>query len=996
MDSLNRILSLIIWGCILLSFPLAASAQHQQQPDQDALFTGINLYENGQFEQAVLFFERFIRQPDTDQQLKMARYYKALSRAALEPDRTLLHYEAFIADFPNTRQAGELFVNLGHAAFKSDEFADAAEMYGRALELRLPAAFERDVLYWNAQSYMELSDTERAHQLLARIHEEHPNTEDAAEALFTRGRLFLDAEAYDDAAEMFEALRQGYPTASVTERVGTALGEAYYRQGRFAEAVESLQSAYSRLNQEQRSKAAMIMAESFNFMGDLESASRWYRTYIRLNEGGDVRLAHYGLGWVFHRQQIYHWAADSFNNAVSEADDDLTRRALYYKAVNHKLSGRYDLAVETFETFSNRFSSGPWVEQVYYEWALIFAEIGDHVSAIERLLFVVRNLQPLERPGEVFSLLGEAYFANAEYRRAIEAFQQAEAAGTVTPEVQLQARFQRAWVLFRNRAWDEAQPIFESVFGAAPDTELGSEALFWSADSYFNMEEFGPAAIRFARYIRSFPDGEFAAAARYSLGWSYFMMGEFDNAIAPFQAFLDDFSQPEIAVFTYDIDAKLRIADAKFALRNFDDAILFYEKSLAFDRSADYATYQIANSFYRADRTFEAVRTFRELISDFPQSPFREQAMYNIGYIYLLSGNYAQAVDEFEQVIRRFPRSQWAARAQFNIGNAFFNAAQFDEAIEAYKQVLSRFPQSDLIIDAVNGIQFAQQSAGMPDTSNDVLEDFLAGNPQAGTADQLRFRQALSLLEIASFEEAIAAFRQYIRVTNNERRIPEALLRIAEAHRALGENEAARTAYRTIIDEHTNARESDVALLELGNMFLDAGEYNSASQQFTMLREGSNRMRFEALIGLGNAAIGLGEISQAQSHFQAASRLSGNQNLVKLGLGRVAYARSDFADAAAFFKEIADSSTGETGAEAQFRHALSLQRQNLHTDALREFGNVRIFFGAYTNWVAEAMLGSITSNLAVGNRTEAEQIGRIIRDEYPDSSYAQRAQALLR
>lgn len=996
MDSLNRVFFIVLLGFALVFPPAHVSAQHQQQPAQDALLTGVTLYENGQFEQAILFFERFIDHPDTDQQLKLARYYTVLSQAALNPDRTLIYFDSFIAEFPTSTEAGNLFVDLGHRYFEERNYEEAAQMYERALALRLPDAFARQVLYWNAQAHVERGDMAQAHHFLGRIHTEHRNTEIAAEALFTRGRLYLDTEDYDDAAEMFEQLRRNYPLAAVTEGVGTALGEAYYRQGRFEEAISSLRSVYARLNTEQQSKAAMIIAESFNYLGDLENASTWYRTYIRLNEGGDVRLAHYGLGWVFHRQQIFHWAADSFGRAVSPANDDLTRRSLYYKAINHKLSGRYDLAVQTFETFANRFSRGAWVEQAYFEWALILAEIGDHVSAIERLLYVVRNLQPLENPGEVFSLLGEAYFANGEYRRAIEAFQQAEAAGTVTPEVQLQARFQRAWVLFRNRAWDEAQPIFESVFEATPNAELGSEALFWSADSYFNQEEFGPAAVRFARYIRSFPQGEFVAAARYSLGWSYFMLGEFENAIPPFQAFLDNFSQPEIAIFPYDIDSKLRIADAKFALRRFDDAIAFYEKSLAFDRSADYATYQIATSFYRSDRTFEAVRTFRQLITDFPQSPFREQALYSIGYIYLLSGNYAQAVEEFEQVIRRFPRSQWAARAQFNIGNAYFNAREFQNAITAYRQVLERFPQSDLIIDAVNGIQFAQQAAGMPDTSNDVLEGFLASNPQAGTADQLRFRQALSLLETSAYEEAIASFRQYIRVTNNERRIPEALLRIAEAHRALGQTNEAMAAYRTITDEHTNARESDIALLELGNLYLEGGEFNNARQQFTKLREGSQRMQFEALVGLGNAALGLGETQQAQTHFEAASRLSGNQNQVRLGLGRVAFARQDFSEAARLFKEISDNTTGEVGAEAQFRHALSLQRQNLHVDALREFGNVRIFFGAYTNWVAEAMLGAITSNLAVGNRTEAEQIGRIIRDEYPGSSYAQRAQALLR
>ena len=38
--------------------------------------------------------------------------------------------------------------------------------------------------------------------------------------------------------------------------------------------------------------------------------------------------------------------------------------------------------------------------------------------------------------------------------------------------------------------------------------------------------------------------------------------------------------------------------------------------------------------------------------------------MYNIGYIYFLTGNYTQAIEEFQRLIRQYRGSNWAARAQ--------------------------------------------------------------------------------------------------------------------------------------------------------------------------------------------------------------------------------------------------------------------------------------------------------------------------------------------
>ncbi len=972
-----------------------AFTQHSQTPDADRLFEGITLYENGQFDEAVRKLETYLKDEPSLRYRRKATYYITLSRAAAEPERTELYFDQFIALFPESDEAGSLYVDLAHRFSYEGDLSRATTFYERALSLPLDAGFAPQVLYWNADTYVSMRNYDRAHHFFGRITEEYEMSRFAPMALYSRGRLYLMQEQYDEASEMFEKLRSTYPVAEVSNRVGTALGEAYYRQGRYEEAIESLRSALSRLNREQESKASLIIAESYNYLNQLDEAATWYRRYIRLNEGTEEeRLAHYGLGWVFHKQGVYHWAAQSFERAVTSRDD-LSRRAKYYVAVNQKLSGRYDLALETFEAFSRTFSSGKWVEKAYYEWAVILFEIGDHVSAIERLLYVVRNLEPLEHPGEVFTLLGEAYFANAEYTRAIESFQRAEASGHTTPDVQLQARFQRGWVMYRNRAYEEAQPIFESVFAQSPDSEIGGEALFWSADSYYNMREFGPARDRFQRYLRQFPRGEFAAAARYSLGWSHFMLGNYDQAIPPLREFLSTFEAPEEYAFPYDIDARLRIADANFALRNYTEAINYYEAARNFERSADYAMYQIANSYYRDDRTFESVRTFRRLIEEYPQSTFREQAQYSIGYIYLLSGNYSQAIQEFEQTIARFPRSEWAARAQFNIGNAHYNAEEYDLAIAAYQKVLDTYPRSNLIIEAVNGIQFAQDAAGIDDTSTDRLESFIAENPQAGTADQLRFRQARMMYESADYEGAIQAFRQYIRITNNEQMLPQAWFTLAEAYNAAGQRDEAVEAYRRLSEDFSGTERADAALLELGMMHLRSGEYNRAMDYFRELAE-SSRFRFEARLGIGNAALGLNDLESAQRNFEAARSIGGDANRVNLGLGRVAFQRGNFNDAQALFKQVSDASSGEAGAEAQFRLGLTLQRRNSHIDAVQEFGNVRIFFGAYTEWVAEAMLASIDSNIALGNRTEAEQTARIIRDEYPDSEYARRAQAKLR
>lgn len=990
---------------IVLSGPHLGIAQHTQQPEAVALTEAITLYDEGQFEAAIAAFSQFLELEKGERLRKQALYYTTLSQAALEPGRTELFYDVFVADYPRSQESMQLFVDLGHRARNAGAAEQANHFYERALMLPPDEVLSPRLLYWNAEVYVERGMIEQAHENYARLPEEFSGSRFAAKSLYSRGRLYLDTGNFEAASQMFERLQAEYRSASVTARVGTALGEAYYRQARYEEAISSLRSALARLDEEQQAKASLIMAESYNYLDDLSNATTWYRRYIQLKEGQEEeRLARYGLGWVYHKQGVYHWAADAFGEAVT-SDDELSQKALYYKAVNHKLSGRYDSALESFERFSQTFGSGEWIEKAYFEWAVILYEIGDHVSAIERLLYLVRNVSPLEYPGEIYTLLGEAYFANAEYTRAIAAFEQAEESGMVTPEVQLQARFQRAWVLFQNRAYDEAQPVFERVYAQGRETEIGQEALFWSAESFFNQEEFTASADRFRRFLdnemATSIDPQLTAAARYSLGWSYFMIGEFEAAISPLQDFLNNFVEPEIAMFPYDIDAQLRLADAHFALRRYAQAIDFYDDAAAFPESADYATYQIASSYYRDDQTFRAVRTFRSLIEEFPGSSFGEQAQYSIGYIYLLSENYAQAITEFETTIRRFPNSRWAARAQYNIGNAHFNAREYEQAITAYEKLLEEYPRSDLIIEAINGIQFSQQAAGREDTSTQRLEDFIAQNPQAGTADELRFRQANGLLETGDYEAAIAAFEQYIRTTNNQRQVAEARFRIAEAHRRAGAQEEALAAYAEVVEDFPEREQATQALLAMSELHMRQEAYAEALATYEQLTERrvGNSILFSTFSGMSRAALALERTQEAETYLNQAASVAGSssQNADRLALGRanVAFQRGNYNEASATYRRLADNNTGAVGAQAQFKLGRSLQEQGNHLDALQVFSNLRIFFGAYTDWVAEAMLAAMDSHLALNDRPAAEQLQERIREVYPDSEYVSRAYARL-
>jgi tetratricopeptide (TPR) repeat protein len=993
---MNRTLRYATRILFLLYFPIAAYAQHEPQTNSTTLQQALDLFEKGLYSEASAKFDRALSENSGEvQDEELAAYFYARAQSRLDSSRTDQLTDGYVRDYPKSRYASVLLKNVADQHKERGELDQAIARMQEAAKYPQSSNKKAELYYTTAETAAENGQNDLARDTFLELSDNFLSSDWSPKALYARGRLFLADEQYEDASGAFELLRERHPFDSMTRRIGTALGESYYQQRRYNEAIEALERALTILDEENRSKAVFLIAESYNALNDYQNATRYYRMYINRSDDADQeRIAHYGLGWVYHKQEIYHWAADAFGRAAV-GDDTVARKGLYYQAVNNKLAGRYQQALDAFREFGQRFQEGEFFEQAYYEWAMAAFEIGFYGEAIEALLPLARDLENLENPGQTLTFLGEVYFANAEYTRALETFQLAEDLTDIDDSLKRQARFQKAWIQYSNQAFRQAQPEFEAVYSQWPDSDLGKEALFWSADAHFQYQNYGPASSQYARFIRAAPDHELIGAAKYALGWAYFKMGDYENATGPLIDFLDNYEPPSIALFPFDTDTKLRIGDAFYAQGAYGDALEYYNDTIGAEPGGDYAMFQVANSYYRMNRNFEAVTQFRRMLRIYPFSSLREQAQYNIAYIYLNTGNYDQAVTEFNTVIERFPGTEWAARAQYNIGDSYYNAGEYDRAIEEYTRVLEGYPGSSYILEAINGIEFAQLSAGESDSSTDVLESFLDENPTSETADRLRFRQAENTLQSGDYEAAVSDFRQYLRITNNQSMMPEAYFNLADAYQRMNQPDDAAEAYRTIVNEFPDSDRLAPALAELGQILLEREEYSEARTVFEELADTDQRFRQEANLGIGRAALGLGDTGSARQFFERVLAINESNDAARAGLGKVLLADGRTDEARRLFSMVANENNTAVGAEAQYLLAMSYQDGGNFEQALEEYSKVQVLFEAYDTWVAEAQYKTAEIYIREGRRGDALSLLRSIVENYPGTTGAEKAQQLL-
>jgi TolA-binding protein len=993
---MSRIL-LVVWPLFLFLFIPCKSFAQENYPSQEAeLQAGLDLFNKGLYAEAIPQFERAIKNGLSSPGEEAAEFFIVRSLFMADSAGTEAHTDRFLQKYPNSNRSAVLLRELAEEWLSQGEYEAAISTMDRALDYPQSYNDRAELYYTLGETSAEMGDYDLARNYFLTLSDEHGRSVWSPKALYARGRLFLEQERYADASEAFELLRERHPRNAMTQRIGTALGESYYQQRKFPEAIAAFEDALPYLDEENRTKALYLIAESHNALNQYADATQFYRRYLRRvdPENPEARIAHYGLGWVFHKQEIFHWASRSFAEAT-EGDDEIARKALYYKAANEKLSGRSREALETFREFGDRYSDGVFYEKAMLEWAITAFELGYYNESIEILLPLARNYEELDDPGAILTFLGEAFYANNEYSRAIDSFELASELESLDPALKRQARFQRAWVLYFNQAYAQSQPDFEQVYDEAPDTEIGKEALFWSADANFQIDEFGRAAQQFEEFIRSYPEDEMIGAAKYSLGWAYFKMGDFENATGPLIDFQNNYEPPSIALFPYDIDTKLRIGDAFFAQGKYEEAMENYQNTIGAEPGGDYAMYQVANSYYRMNRNFEAVTQFRRLLRIYPFSRLREQAQYNIAYIYLNTGNYDQAIEEFTSVIEKYPATEWAARAQYNIGDSYYNAGLYEESIEAYRKVLEEYPRSEYIIEAVDGIQFAQLSAGGEDTSTDVLEDFLADNPTSSTADRLRYRQAENVYQTGDYEAAVREFRQYLRITNNRELMPEAYFNLANAHMMVDEPDEAIEALETLINDFPATDRASSALAELGRLQFERENYSASLERFTQLLEKDERFRQEAYLGIANAHLAMGNISEARLNYEQVLSTNPSNDAARVGLGKVLLEDGRREEARRFFNLVAENNSTNIGAEAQYLVGETYLEDGENQQALEAFANVKVLFAAYDIWVAEAQFKTAEIYIREGRRGDAISLLQTIVEDYPGTSGAAKAQRLL-
>jgi len=363
-------------------------------------------------------------------------------------------------------------------------------------------------------------------------------------------------------------------------------------------------------------------------------------------------------------------------------------------------------------------------------------------------------------------------------------------------------------------------------------------ALLIDADALASQGRYKEAATTLENLRKELPDHPVSIHASRLLAWTYAKEGRSEDAIATEQAMLARYAAQSDSRFL--AGAYLNKAHVLFNQKNYKQAAAAYEDFLArFPEHSEklLALYQAGLTYFRLNRSGDAVDRWELLVSIDPKAPIAEKAWLRTGDVYFQAERYPDAERAYQGLMDNFSESNAASTAMLRLAQCEYNAGHDSEALDRFSQVAARFPNTPTSKEAEHGIQLALYRLGQNANGADVLEQLVQKYPQSSFAGDALFQMAMHHYDAKEYPEAAAGFRRVITEFPGYSAADRAYFLLGDATQSAGDTASAIAATEQFLQFFPESDLRAAGRFRLGSLRFASGDYMRAAVEFTALLE---------------------------------------------------------------------------------------------------------------------------------------------------------------
>jgi tetratricopeptide (TPR) repeat protein len=363
-------------------------------------------------------------------------------------------------------------------------------------------------------------------------------------------------------------------------------------------------------------------------------------------------------------------------------------------------------------------------------------------------------------------------------------------------------------------------------------------------------------------------NSEFYGTAQYSLGYAYFKLanaeenGEtassfYNNANTAFRKYIDGTHTKESKK---ESDACARAGDCFYVAKNYTQAILYYDKSIALNKAgSEYALYQKAICYGYDGQPEKKSWVLKNLLTESPDSKFEIDAKYEIAKTYLQQDRLTEAKNYFQDILQNHATSVYAKMTMRDMCLIYVKEGNMQQVKDSWVAIKNKYQKDPVVCDAYQICKSVLIED--PEFQNDAIT--ICGASKNELEEDV-YRKAVSYVQDGDCNTGISKLTDY-------------LTRFQPAYHSVD------------------------ASFFLANCFYDKNDFNKALEYCNfIISSGNSNYREECLVMAATISYNNKDYSQALTHYRDLEQVALSKNNIleaQIGLMRCNYYLNEYADA---------------------------------------------------------------------------------------------------
>ena len=807
-------------------------------------------------------------------QREEAMYYAAISACLLFHKDAEKLCQYFTNNYRESIYLSDVYLHWAHYYFNNGQYHSALRAYEQLDENGLQGIDRYTYLFKKGYCYFTESRYNEAKPLFAEVKDVESQYKN--KALFYYSHILYLEQNARAALKGFQTLKEVEGYSSIVPYYIAQLHlmlEDY--DAIIAESGELLQNSTEKRTPE----INHIVAQAYYKKGRYQEAIPYLETYF-----SNIEMAgcedYYALGYCYYQAKNYEKAVPYLTKAICRNQDELNQQAYFIIGDCYLKMGQKEAAANIFYAAYELKKEPYLTEDALFTYAQLQYELSSNpfsnaISAFEKYM----NEYPdaIRRP-EAERYLSDIYLTTRNYNAAITSLEKINHKSAALNEAYQRVLCFKGMELYNAGKYVDAQHYFSKSMNQNFNPKIYAQALFWYAESYYQQRKYAEAVVDYNRFFASSgaPLTDEYNRAFYNSGYAHFKNRQYSHALNQFLAF----EKNNGADGDKHLEADLynRIGDCYFMLSDLQKAQNYYEKTIRLGASdVDYAIYQRAQTLGNMDKYTDKIEMMNLLRQKYPQSDYAANALLETADTYLSMGQNDKAAEIYREYIKKYPDNNDTRSVMLKLGMVYFNAEDDENAMKVFKQIVQDYPKTKEASTALKNIENLYSISGNVEDFFAYVRNVSFANITAEAQDTITYNAAADKYFNKQFTEAENGFDAYIKKfpegifsTHAHFYRAECLMRRAHLNDALAD-------YEYVI-AHPLEQFETVAMVNAADIHLKNKNYRTAIDYYRRLQAKDLLPSYRQ-----NTALGLMRAYYADSNFSNAVNMAN----VLLGMDKI-------------------------------------------------------------------------------------------------------------